>query len=384
MKDKIALFFKGMAMGTVDIVPGVSGSTVAVLLNIYTRFIAALKNINGTLIRALLTPCARRFSKESRQAACEAAKQADLPWLLVLLAGLASAFVVASFVIPTLMERFPLAMRGFFFGLVLGSITTPARSIRSWNYKRFLMIAAFATAFFVLLGQHFSPPVQLSVITASGSQSLQEICVNAACFMEPAQVLAMPENGALAASLADQIEPTAAVLAHGTGITIPTAYYIFCLCAGFMAICAMLLPGISGSFVLLILGSYYFMLNTGKGFLNGLMHGVFMGNHLLYLGCFATGALLGIVAFSRLLTWLMSKYPDMTHAAIIGILIGCLRGVWPWQTATSPAPSQIIIPAAFILAGLALVALTVILQIRHAKHENSPLQESSTISERND
>lgn len=382
MKEKISLFFKGMAMGTVDIVPGVSGSTVAVLLGIYTRFIGALKNIDIALIRAIFAPLARRFSKESRENAREAAKKADLPWLLTLLAGLACAFVIASFVIPTLMERFPLAMRAFFFGLVLGSIATPARSIKSWNYTRFLMIAACAAAFFVILGQHFSPPVLETSVLADGSQTLQQICISAPCFFEPAQVLAMPANSALAETLAGSADPTAAVIAQGTTVIIPKAYALFCLAAGFTAICAMLLPGISGSFVLLILGSYYFMLNTGKGFMHGLMHGDFHTSHLLYLACFAGGALLGIIAFSRILTWLMNKYPDMTHAAIIGILIGCLRGVWPWQTVTAPTPAQVAIPAVFILAGLALVALTIVLQIRHEKQEK-PLGASENSPESN-
>lgn len=377
MKDKIALFFKGMAMGTVDIVPGVSGSTVAVLLNIYERFIAALKNLNLSLIRALCAPFAHRFSVESRQNARDAAQKADLPWLLTLLAGLACAFVVASFVIPTLMERFPLAMRGFFFGLVLGSIATPVKNIKSWNFKRFLIIAAFASAFFIVLGQHFSPPVQLGIIEADGAQTLQQICVNAPCFIEPAQVLQMPENAALAQTLANTPDPTAAILTQGTAVTVPTAYYLFCLCAGFLAICAMLLPGISGSFVLLILGSYYFMLNTGKGFMRGHMHGDFMATHLLYLLCFVFGALLGIAAFSRLLTWLMKKYPDMTYAAIIGILLGCLRGVWPWQTVSDPTASQIAIPAAFIFLGLTLVAVTFYFGILKAA-KAAPLPETPT------
>ena len=107
MKSRIALYFKGMAMGTVDIVPGVSGSTVAVLLGIYERFITALKNVNLALIRSFLSMFAAKFSKESRDAFKTACREADLPWLLTLLAGLATAFVVASLVIPRLMELFP-------------------------------------------------------------------------------------------------------------------------------------------------------------------------------------------------------------------------------------------------------------------------------------
>ncbi|MBQ9394499.1 MAG: DUF368 domain-containing protein [Proteobacteria bacterium] len=377
-KSSIALFFKGMAMGTVDIVPGVSGSTVAVLLGIYERFITALRNIDAKLIKAIFSPFAHKFSAESRAEARKKAKEADTPWLLTLLAGLATAFVVASFVIPTLMEKFPEIMRGFFFGLVLGSIITPIRTIKKWHISRFAVIAAFAAAFFVFLGLHLTAPAALTE-TVSNGESLTAICLQTPCFTSPNEVLAMPENEALRAVVSTPDAPIPA----GTSLTLPTPYVAYCLLAGFCAICAMLLPGISGSFILLVLGCYYFMLNTGKGFLSGLAHGQFYGRHVLYLGCFVGGALIGIAAFSRALSWLLRKHRELTLAAIIGILLGCLRAVWPYRDAlgNNIAPgfsTPMLWPTLLAtLCGLAIVVITVVVQSRLSAKDKSDSAENT-------
>lgn len=364
-------------MGTVDIVPGVSGSTVAVLLGIYERFINALKNINAPLIRDCFAPFTHKFSKDSRTQFLKSWKNADMPWLCTLLAGLATAFVVASFIIPALMERFPQVMRGLFFGLVLGSIATPIRSIKKFKWSRFVAIAVFAASFYVILGQQVSPPVCLETVASLPGQSLETICTQAPCFNAPADVLAIPENE----SLRTIVSNPADILPENTPITIQKPYALFCLLAGFLAICAMLLPGISGSFILLVLGCYYFMLNTGKAFLSGLAHGTFYPMHLLYLACFVLGALIGIALFSRALTWLLKHHRDMTLAAIIGILLGCLRAVWPFRNTIDGTP-QLFLPnsstpnllptliAAF--CGLAIVAATIVIQNRFDKKSLQP------------
>ena len=315
-------------MGTVDIVPGVSGSTVAVLLGIYERFIAALKNINKDLIVALFRPFSHKFDKESRELCAKACKNADLPWLLNLFAGLATAFVVASFVIPTLMDHFPQQMRGVFFGLVLGSIVTPWRQITKRRLLNFVVTACFATLFFVLLLQQFTPPMVLNEISVSQPATLQDLCKTTACALSPKEIASMPENASV---LPAEFMPVSTPVPAGTTVFLPSLPYLFCILAGFVAICAMLLPGISGSFVLLIMGSYYFMLNTGKGFFHGLSHGTFLGGHLLYVACFALGAVLGVVLFSRALTWLFKNHHDLTLSAIIGILLGCLVAIWPFK-----------------------------------------------------
>lgn len=363
-------------MGTVDIVPGVSGSTVAVLLGIYERFIAALKNINIKLLKALLKPFVHRFDKQSRSELISTAKEADLPWLLTLAAGLATAFVVASFVIPILMSRFPEIMRGIFFGLVLGSIITPIRTVKKWKLPNFLIIAFFAAGFFFLLGQQITAPSQIASYTALEGDTLESICLQAPCFNAPDEVLKMPENEALLRT----VSTPADTIPAGFELTVPKPFALYCFIAGFFAICAMLLPGISGSFTLLILGCYYFMLNTGKGLLTGIAHGQLYTTHALYLACFAGGAIIGIALFSRSLSWLLKKYPDYTLSAIIGILLGCLRAVWPYRI-ISDGTSQNIFPDTTtpllwptllaIVCGLTVVAFTVIVQTKLSKNNNT-------------
>ena len=368
LSSRIGLFFKGFAMGTVDIVPGVSGSTVAVLLNIYERFIAALKNINKDLIVALFRPFAHKFDKESRQACKDACIAADLPWLVNLLLGLFCAFIAASFVIPWLMMTFPSVMRGFFFGLVLGSVITPLRQVCQWRVQHFLTIALFAACFFVLLGQQLNPPAELVAVTTAEPTTLKQLCSTFPCLVTPAEIQALPQNAAIQ-HLSD---PVLGTIDAGTSLFLPRPYYLFCFLAGFIAICAMLLPGISGSFVLLILGCYFFMLNTGKSFMHAMAHGDFLVSHMLYLGCFVFGALAGIAAFSRALSWLFKHHRDLTLCAIVGILVGCLRGVWPYRILDEAGTQINVLPTldtphlwttlVAMLCALGIVVATVVIQ----------------------
>ncbi|MBO4350019.1 MAG: DUF368 domain-containing protein [Proteobacteria bacterium] len=371
MKSKISLFFKGLAMGTVDIVPGVSGSTVAVLLGIYERFITALRNINLALFKSFFGLFANKFSKASRAHFKETSKAADLPWLLILLAGLATAFIIASLVIPKLMEAFPQVMRGVFFGLVLGSMITPIRDIKKWRGIYLIPLLLCAGFFFVILGHQFSPPTQLVEITSRGD-TIESICREAPCFNPPAEVMALPQNSNILMS-------DAHIIPEGTSVFVPKTYYLYCLAAGFCAICAMLLPGVSGSFILLVLGCYYFMLNTGKSFLHGLAHGTFYGHHLLYIGCFIVGAVAGVAIFSRVFTWLIKHYRNMTLAAIIGILLGCSRAIWPFKEASETGllinvlPSgdtpQLAATIVAVLCGFGIVALTLFAQKRRKSQD---------------
>lgn len=367
--SKVALFFKGVVMGTVDIVPGVSGSTVAVLLGFYQRFIEALKNINGRLIRELCAPLRHGFDAASRTRAGIAAKNADLPWLFNLFAGIAVAFVFASFIIPALMERFPQTMRGLFFGLVLGSVITPWRDIRKFGVRHAMCAAAAAAVCFILLGQQFSPPAAFETVVADGNMSLSQMCASAPCLYPASDILALEQNSGLAAAVSSPDD----VIVRGTAVTLETPYALFCVLAGFCGICAMLMPGISGSFILLAMGCYYFMLNTGKSFLRALAGGTFLAGNLLYLGCFVLGAVLGVAVFSRILSWLLKNCRDMTLSAIIGILIGCLRAIWPFKAMQDGSPVNfipqalswdLVWPAAACISGLAIVALTLRLQNR--------------------
>ena len=369
MKSKIQWLLKGMAMGCVDIVPGVSGSTVAVLLGFYGRFIGALRNIDGALIGALLGPFRTRFSAESRGRCAEAWRRADMPWLCNLLLGLVLAFCIASFVIPALMERFPETMRGLFFGLVLGSIATPVRDMGARSALRYAFVTViFALAFFVILGLQVEPPTSLVTATADGSQSLADLCRHAPCFLPPGEVLSLPQNASIHHLSPDVMLPA------GTTVTLVAPNLIYCFAAGFCGICAMLLPGISGSFMLLVLGCYYFVLNTAKALIHGLVQGEFLTSSLVCIGLFAVGGLLGIALFSRAVAFLLRRFKNATLAAIVGILLGCLRAVWPFKMTTPEGtlnawPTLDAYPAFMAMAaGLGIVALALWAQTRKKKN----------------
>lgn len=384
--SRIVVFLKGMTMGCIDVVPGVSGSTVAVLLGFYERFIAALKNIDADLIRATLAPLRNKFDAPSRQHCAETWRQKDMPWFVNLILGLLSALVIASIYIPILMERYPEVMRGFFFGLVLGSAANPFLNIKPWRRHYPIIIAAFAIAFYFLLGQQLTAPYHIADITAQEAITLEKLAALTPSILTPYDIYNLPQNAHLRelfpiAHDAGRAAFGALTLTPGTEIAIPKPFYLLCLLAGFTAICAMLMPGISGSFVLLVLGYYYFALNTAKTFFAEAASGNFLPHHGLYVLCIVGGALIGLAAFSRAVSWLLSRFRDVTHAAIIGILLGCLRAVWPFQThdpsglphniAPNPAlhyfwPTLI----AFVLA-IGIVALTLGLQARQKNKTSS-------------
>ncbi len=363
-------------MGAIDIVPGVSGSTVAVLLGIYERFIAALKNIDRDLLNAFGSVIRHPLTAEKRADFKRVWCEKDMPWLVNLVAGLFAAMACASFFIPWLMEHYPVVTRGFFFGLVLGSTFAPIKTLKRLKITECLITLAFAGICFVLLGQNFEPPCDLVAITASPADTIAQIVAQRPTLVPPEDILQLPQNESVRALLPNLTELSPSALAtsplpEGTTVMLPTLPYWFAFVAGFLAICAMLLPGISGSFILLVFGVYYAALNAAKGSISSLLHAAPSAPHFLTLILLALGAVVGMAAFSRVLTWLFKTHTRGTYAAIIGILLGCLRAVWPFrqtvddvQVNTIPTlntPSLLPTILAMFIA-LAIVAAALILQ----------------------
>jgi len=240
----ILLFAKGIAMGAADVVPGVSGGTVAFISGIYDellRSIASVPAALGMLLRG-------RF--------LAAWQAANATFLLVLLAGILTSVLSLARLITFLLAVHPIPVWSFFFGLILVSSHLVAREIQRWNWSRFVsFVMGAAFAYWITVAS----PVQW------GTDSLS----------------------------------------------------IFF--AGSIAICAMILPGISGSFILLLLGLYPFILGAVKGLdINVLM-------------LFASGCLVGIVSFAGLLRWLLVRWRDLTLALLTGLMLGSLNKLWPWK-----------------------------------------------------
>ncbi len=241
------IYLRGLLMGAADIVPGVSGGTIAFITGIYDRLIAAISAVDHHTAMRLL-----RGQWRSAVAAI------DGGFLLALGLGIVTSIATLAHLLGWLLEAYPLLVWAFFFGLIAGSAFVLVRHVSHWQG---ITVAALATGVMVAAGIALLPATQLG----SG---------NLALFV-----------------------------------------------AGFIAICAMILPGISGSFILVLLGMYTPVLTAVEDF------------HLLPLGILATGALCGLLVFSRLLNWLLTHFHAACMALLTGFLIGSLLVVWPWKAA---------------------------------------------------
>ena len=253
---------KGACMGAADVIPGVSGGTIAFIMGIYDEFVGSLASINGEALKLLLKG---RFSAFW--------KHINGSFLLSLVAGIGISVIALAGLMQMLLSDFPIQTWAFFFGLIVASSLFIIRGISGWKLREGLLLV-----FGILLG---------AVI----------------CTLSPTQT---PDG----------------------------LWFIFL--SGALAICAMILPGISGSFILLILGKYEYVL----GAISGLVAGVDPGRNLLILGVFGLGAIIGILAFSRFLHWLLARWQKETMIVLAGFIIGSLVKIWPWTNAEAIVLSQ--------------------------------------------
>ena len=244
-RDYLGISARGFCMGVADVVPGVSGGTMAFILGVYEELLDAVHAVNARFLRSLVT---FRFG--------EAFDGFPHRFLIALVTGIFVAIFSLAQFFAWALEHHPVHVWAFFFGLVLASIITVRRKVSHWTVKEALALLLAAAGAFVLVG-------------------------------------AVP------------VETTSA------------AWFVFL--SGAIAICAMILPGISGSFILVILGKYQYMLTAvvERNFLP-----------ILIFGC---GGILGLVFFARVLRWLLRRYHDVTVAALIGLMAGSLRKIWPWK-----------------------------------------------------
>jgi len=246
MKKWIMVFLKGMGMGAADVIPGVSGGTIAFITGIYERLITAIKNVNWPNIKLFFTGHFKEFWKNI-----------DGTFLLCLIAGIITSFLSLAKLMTYLLENQPVLVWAFFFGLIMASTLFIGKDVK-WNWKTVLTFCIF---------------VVLSYFITS------------------------PENQPLNATDAN--------------------WYIF-IC-GAIAICAMILPGISGSFILVLLGEYFFMLKAISDL------------NIVPIIIFACGAVIGLLSFANLLSWLFKHFKMITLAALTGFMLGSLNKIWPWK-----------------------------------------------------
>ena len=251
--SKIGLMLRGFAMGIAEVIPGVSGGTIAFISGIYTQLLDAIKAI-------LSFEPITAFKKGGWKGLW---LKIDGEFMLYLLLGMAGGLVLGIFAITHLMESYPIPLWAFFFGLILASTWFIAKQIPVWNVPTMILFTVGAVlAYFYTV-----------VSPTNGNEAL---------------------------------------------------WFVFI--SGTIAISALLLPGISGSFILLLLGMYAFVVGSVKNLLTD-----FNTGYLLVVGVFATGCLLGLATFSRFLSWLFKIYPNQTLALLTGFMLGSLNKVWPWK-----------------------------------------------------
>ncbi|MCM4171324.1 DUF368 domain-containing protein [Arenibacter sp. TNZ] len=241
----IVILLKGMAMGAADVVPGVSGGTIAFISGIYEELITSINNVNIALLNTLRKEGIKSFWIKLNG-----------NFLLALLLGIGISVLSLAKLISWLMENEPIPLWSFFFGLVLASILLVGKEIKKWELSTIIiMIVGAAVAYYITQ----LPP---------------------------------SENSA----------------------SLPYLFF-----SGALAICAMILPGISGAFILVLLGSYKTVLDA--------VH----ERDLKIIATVGLGAIFGLLSFAKLLKWMFTHYKNLTLALLTGFIVGSLNKIWPWK-----------------------------------------------------
>ncbi len=257
--DYLIITLKGLAMGAADVVPGVSGGTIAFISGIYQELIDSINNVNLSVLKTL--------KKEGLKAAWQ---QVNGSFLLALLTGIGISILTFSKVITHLLETQPILVWSFFFGLIIASIALIWKETSNWKMVDILaLIIGIALSYYITIARPVSSP--------------------------------------------------------------DSYWYLFL--SGFIAIIAMILPGISGAFILLLMGSYETVIGTINQFRDGLVNfnTEVLGQAILKLSVFAIGAIIGLKSFSKVLHWMFEKHKNTTLALLIGFMAGSLNKVWPWK-----------------------------------------------------
>lgn len=290
-------------MGAADIVPGVSGGTVALVLGIYERLIRnvhAGAHVLKEIVRGHLREVGPAFRK------------VEWVWLLSLLAGILAAVAALSHLIETLLDEHPIRMAALFFGLVAGSIVVAWRLVRRITAVEIAVMLVVAAALALLLG--------LRSDTATSDDAVEVVTRSPWTF----------------------------------------------LASGAIAICAMILPGISGSFILVMLGMYTEVL------------GAVNDRDLVSLLAFMAGCVIGLALFSTVLNWSLEHHHDLVMSAMIGLMLGSLRVLWPWPGGTTT--TDLATPAGDVAVPvlLAVVGFVVVIGIELIATRFGPSQDAAS------
>lgn len=282
LKDYVVLMLKGMGMGAADVVPGVSGGTIAFIVGIYDELINSIKSINLESLKLFFTGKWGAFWKKING-----------NFLFFLLAGIGISVFSLAKLITWLLVDHPILVWSFFFGLVLASTWFVSKDIKEWkSWKTWIaFVIGVVIAFYITVATPAETPSNL----------------------------------------------------------------LFIFLCGAIAICAMILPGISGSFILVLLGKYFFIMDAVKTL------------DVVVMVVFAAGACIGITSFSRVLSYALAHFRNITLAVLTGFMLGSLNKVWPWKEVVEtfvdshgevkPLVERNILPNAYVLEAVVLMVV---------------------------
>lgn len=244
-KNYLLLLLRGCAMGAADVIPGVSGGTIAFITGIYEELINSIRSINLQALRMLFILNLKGFWKHING-----------NFLISIIIGIAVSIFSLAKLMKYLLETHPIFIWSFFFGLIIASTFLVYKEVKKWDiFTIFSLLFGVVTAY------------TITILTPTNT----------------------PET------------------------------WWFILLSGAIAVCAMILPGISGAFILLLLGKYAYIITAASEFNIGVL--------LIFL----LGAVIGIITFSHLLSWLLKNYHGLTVALLTGFMIGSLNKIWPWK-----------------------------------------------------
>lgn len=246
MRAYLGFFLKGIAVGVANVIPGVSGGTIALITGIFERLIDSLKSIGLGALKLLLAGKWKSFAEKT-----------DLYFLISLLAGVGMAIVLLARIFDFLFQNYPVFIWSFFFGLILASVYFVGKTIQKW-----------------------SVPVIISFVVGTA---------------------------------------IALVLTFLTPATQNSNFFYLMVC-GVVAVCSMILPGLSGSFVLILMGNYQLIAIEAIN-----------NRDFTILLPVALGAGFGLIAFSHLLSWVFKRFKDQTISILTGFILGSLGVIWPWK-----------------------------------------------------
>jgi putative membrane protein len=246
MKEAISLIVKGAAMGAANVIPGVSGGTIALITGIFERLINAIKSLNIKALKLILKADFKGF-----------AVQTDFFFLVYIFAGVGLAIFSLARVFDFLFNNYPVYIWAYFFGLLLASVYFVGKTISKWSIAVWV---SFLVGTFIAL-----------IIT----------------YLKPAN-----EN----------------------------REFLYLVLSGVVAVCSMILPGLSGSFVLILMGNYKLVAIEA---INNLDFSILLPVLL--------GMVVGLIAFSHLLSWLLKQFKNQTLAVLTGFILGSLGVIWPWK-----------------------------------------------------